>query len=774
MVHAVLCKQLLTACHSHDDFTTAYDMLKISGYYYHLLFPDENDDLTHFGPYYIHTLRSRVIQHPIFEELALWRIAINGALSSYCLADTAKKRRKRTSLLSCLKPVIVHMCSANMSPDKIESLIQRLMTEHEVDTTQFASIGDYIQSVSSVMSLLSAGNGEVIGSSCEHQKKARSVLHGGVPSAKHPVSPWIDVLRLESPWRPSTNVKDVVPDTALSEPTHGTQLGPQATSHSYVNDRIQAILSAGDGLSDSCEDGADSDGEDSRKLGRQHSRRRDRSDLDEKTPLPIINALSRRDIEFTPAARIGTICNHDTYVSAVDISRTHLASGDSMGHVQIVDMDSGEKVMEYKHHSAVTVLQCMPYGLTASACASGVLKISRVSADVERSTSFGRSTLTKFGFGKPAISSHKSFATAITCLCHAVPHVPHAETHDGGPALNDVEGTSPSTPAFAADSDKWLVGVGGGGGGVKIYQGTVSNAYGSGGFEVMSMAAPDRGGISSMYLVSSEMNISSPGSASKYLPRRETGDDRKVSESFFSTPPRMSTLWSPMPTNSASITGSLLLGTTRGGIMVYDLRSKLSIFAPALEECHKSLVSCIVPVRKHELLTGGYDRVVKLWDMRSKYSTVDMVGSLGSIIGAVVDEYNDYKIIAACADNCIRFWDTRSSSRCTPYMILQGHSDRITSIIQKDGILVSGSYDGTVKSWNLSTGKCIQTLGSDTFRPVSCMALSAISTALDGKHLVSVNMDNEEDATSPPCLQNINLVCGGWEGSVRVWTGKEY
>mmetsp|Transcript_14909 Transcript_14909/g.15628 ORF Transcript_14909/g.15628 Transcript_14909/m.15628 type:complete len:103 (+) Transcript_14909:861-1169(+) len=101
-------------------------------------------------------------------------------------------------------------------------------------------------------------------------------------------------------------------------------------------------------------------------------------------------------------------------------------------------------------------------------------------------------------------------------------------------------------------------------------------------------------------------------------------------------------------------------------------------------------------------------------------------------------------------------------------------------MVQKNGILVTGSYDGSIRSWSLSTGSCLQKLRTDLKSPISCLALDAQSTSLNSKDLVSISLDQSiesrrEESFHPTSitLRNIWLACGGWEGSVRVWSGRE-
>jgi WD40 repeat protein len=81
-------------------------------------------------------------------------------------------------------------------------------------------------------------------------------------------------------------------------------------------------------------------------------------------------------------------------------------------------------------------------------------------------------------------------------------------------------------------------------------------------------------------------------------------------------------------------------------------------------------------------------------------------------------------MIASSGDEeIIRLWDIENNQH---NKILQGHTDRIRSLLFnfKGDIIASGSDDGTIKLWSVSTLECINTLIPD--KPYSKMNITDV------------------------------------------------
>ena len=87
-------------------------------------------------------------------------------------------------------------------------------------------------------------------------------------------------------------------------------------------------------------------------------------------------------------------------------------------------------------------------------------------------------------------------------------------------------------------------------------------------------------------------------------------------------------------------------------------------------------------------------------------------------------------------DETVRVWDVKSG-KCLK--VLPAHSDPVTAVnFNRDGsLIVSSSYDGLCRIWASSTGHCMKTLMDDENPPVSFVRFSP-----NGKFILVGTLDN--------------------------------
>ncbi|QLL33821.1 hypothetical protein HG536_0F01460 [Torulaspora globosa] len=204
-------------------------------------------------------------------------------------------------------------------------------------------------------------------------------------------------------------------------------------------------------------------------------------------------------------------------------------------------------------------------------------------------------------------------------------------------------------------------------------------------------------------------------------------------------------------------------------IKIWDLSQKKQI---GQMSGHKASISCMQMDNRYSMLiTGGRDAVLKMWDL-----------NLGA---QLYQEQSD--VIPSTESACVYTFDS--------------HVDEITALSFDSAYLVSGSQDRTVRQWDLSSGKCLQTIdlsfagrlsqnnsasSSSMLTPTDISpiigALQCFDAALatgtkDGmvrlwdlrSGKVIRTLEGHTDAITALKFDSRNLITGSLDRSVRIW-----
>jgi len=129
------------------------------------------------------------------------------------------------------------------------------------------------------------------------------------------------------------------------------------------------------------------------------------------------------------------------------------------------------------------------------------------------------------------------------------------------------------------------------------------------------------------------------------------------------------------------------------------------------------------------LLSGGYDRIARLWTLGDRRPASRLSGHDGTS-WSVAWSPDGQRLATAGEDRTIRIWRAADGA---PLRILQGHDLNIWSIAfsPDGGMLASGGDDSTIRLWRVADGARLGTLtgGSDhlyavAFSPDGCWLAS--------------------------------------------------
>uniref|UniRef100_A0A3B1JC25 F-box and WD repeat domain containing 10 n=1 Tax=Astyanax mexicanus TaxID=7994 RepID=A0A3B1JC25_ASTMX len=179
---------------------------------------------------------------------------------------------------------------------------------------------------------------------------------------------------------------------------------------------------------------------------------------------------------------------------------------------------------------------------------------------------------------------------------------------------------------------------------------------------------------------------------------------------------------------------------------------------------------------------GSKDRAVRLLDVTQiKEVPLLMQGHAGSVRAVLICEERGL-IISASYDLSIRCWNLKTGE-CT--MLLSGHMGTITCLDLHEDLLVSGARDCRVKVWSLQSGQCYEKLKMGHRKPVLCVKISAslvLSSCEEG--LVKVWETETADLLKiitghqgyVKCLffDQWHILSGGADGQVLAWSTKTH
>ncbi|MFQ5734040.1 MAG: c-type cytochrome domain-containing protein [Planctomycetaceae bacterium] len=182
---------------------------------------------------------------------------------------------------------------------------------------------------------------------------------------------------------------------------------------------------------------------------------------------------------------------------------------------------------------------------------------------------------------------------------------------------------------------------------------------------------------------------------------------------------------------------SLAVSSDRKTAAIGSADKSIRLFDPATGKTGKTLVGHSGPITGlqfsadgKKLVSGSTDKTVRVWDVAS--GTSERIITAPAAVNDVTFNKDATRIISAHADNLVRVWTTakpkpkpepkakkkKKAPKKTPpgeqpILQLKGHSKPVTSVallLPAGAQVVTGSEDGTVRTWNLANGRVVRSM----------------------------------------------------------------
>ncbi|XP_063148692.1 F-box and WD repeat domain containing protein 10B [Candoia aspera] len=176
------------------------------------------------------------------------------------------------------------------------------------------------------------------------------------------------------------------------------------------------------------------------------------------------------------------------------------------------------------------------------------------------------------------------------------------------------------------------------------------------------------------------------------------------------------------------------------------------------------------------LAIGSLDRKVRFMDMEEKKNVPPVLsGHAGSIKSLYLNEQKGF-LLSGSYDLSIRMWNIRTG---TCLKIFMGHKGSITCLDVYKSRFVSASKDCTAKLWNMSTGKCTKTFTHKGYVWAAKMNDTHIVTSCDKgsvkvwhaeSYVLIKALQGHLGAVKCLSFDEWHLVTGSTDGYILAWS----
>jgi mitogen-activated protein kinase organizer 1 len=165
----------------------------------------------------------------------------------------------------------------------------------------------------------------------------------------------------------------------------------------------------------------------------------------------------------------------------------------------------------------------------------------------------------------------------------------------------------------------------------------------------------------------------------------------------------------------------------------YSSQNNEVLSTPGLVKKYSShtyeILSISVNEANDRFVSTGGDRTIFLWDVETAQTVrrwTGQFGHTGRVNRGVFGGEGDSVVVSGSYDGTVRIWDVKSNNH-KPIMMFDDARDSVTDVVVCDGEIISASVDGKVRSYDLRMGMCqVDVIG----QPVTSLSVSKKGTEM--------------------------------------------
>lgn len=136
----------------------------------------------------------------------------------------------------------------------------------------------------------------------------------------------------------------------------------------------------------------------------------------------------------------------------------------------------------------------------------------------------------------------------------------------------------------------------------------------------------------------------------------------------------------------------LAAGGRNGKVRIWNVET--GRFEPDIRAHRQRIRGLAFSPSGNRLVTAGEDRVVQIWDVASRTEQTTLPSRPTKTMAIVF--CGSGRLVTAGSDNLVRRWDLDSGRELSP---LDGHRGTVTTLDSDGSVIVSGSFDTTIRVW---------------------------------------------------------------------------